>query len=442
MNISQFNFQHADWLWALAFLPALWLVSRWAPKPAAASARLERFADKHLLPHLVTRQPGGGAGAGRGLLFWSLLLGFGILALAGPRWDYREVPSFLPRKDLLIALDLSTSMDATDVRPSRLVRAKQKIEDILNENPGVNVGLIAFAADAHLVAPLTQDKEAVRYLLSALRTDLVYVPGSRVAPALDLAGSLFRALPPGEEEKAVLLLSDGDFEDAGSAATGAAAALAASGIRVNALGLGTPEGAPVPLEGGALQKSERETVLSRRNDSLLGQIARAGSGHVFTLTAPVGQSALFSRPISSGDFRTASHAAKDWEPRFYLFLVPAMLLLAYAFRRNPLLAKVRRSALRSPATAALLVLLLAAGGGNAQAAAATALPSANFGQFFKNRDLRAKEALEQKKLSVSHPRIPRSLPERSGGVSGRPVRTSRNIIPGIETPRSCPRRKV
>ena len=177
---------------------------------------------------------------------------FGVLAMAGPRWDFKEVTAFKSNKNLVIALDLSKAMDASDLKPSRLVRARQKIQDILDDSPGVSIGLIAFAADAHLITPITEDKGAIHYLLGALRTDLVYVPGSRLSPALNLADRLLSAVPG--QEKSVLVMSDGDFED-GSAST-PSGSWSPTGSRSVRWDSGRPKAHRFRAPGAALLKSQ------------------------------------------------------------------------------------------------------------------------------------------------------------------------------------------
>ena len=158
--------------------------------------------------------------------------------------------TFSQDQSLVILLDLSESMNATDIKPSALVRAKQKIEDLLNLSKGVKIGLIAFAADPHMITPLTEDKETIRHLLPSLETDLVYIQGSRLSSALEWPLQCWR------QNRAIirllLVISDGGFEDASAITT--AKKLAEKGIVIHAMGIGTVEGAPLQDQKGMSSK--------------------------------------------------------------------------------------------------------------------------------------------------------------------------------------------
>jgi Ca-activated chloride channel family protein len=234
MNLALLNFQHASFLWALFLIPIVYLIWSQRKKQIVNNSRLERFADRHLLPYLLKNLGNAKAYAGKNLILWSTLWALGILAIAGPRWDFTEVKTYKPRKDLVVLLDLSTSMNLKDIQPSRLIRAREKIEDLINENPDLSVGLVGFAGDAHIISPITEDRSSIRYLLGAVDTDLIPIQGDRLAPALKIADRLLSAEP--DRDRAILIMSDGEFQDGNL--NPVVSAISREGIQINAMGFG------------------------------------------------------------------------------------------------------------------------------------------------------------------------------------------------------------
>lgn len=296
------EFSHPLLLFAILIIPLAWLLFY---QMKFSSPALEKFIDAHLLPYLLigplSRSPV------KSLLLWSFVWACLTIALAGPRWDYREVETFVPDQNLVIVLDLSESMNAKDIKPSRLIRAKQKIEDILNDSKGIKIGLIAFAADPHMIVPLTDDTETVRHLLQSLDTSVVYVQGSRLGSALEMAGRLLEK----EQNKAVLVISDGGFEDT-SQAIGFSKKLKQQGIKLYAMGMGTDEGAPVK-GSKTLSKLEKDKLKAlgtylEPHEELVLETGIAGS-----------------------------KKQKIWEEHFYLFLLPALPILLWWMRKGYLI---------------------------------------------------------------------------------------------------------
>ena len=211
LNLNEFHFTFPFCLWFGLAIPFIWILFFFFKNGAPSTYQLEKFIDKHLLPYLLIKVPTRNRSPWKTLILWSIMWSALTIALAGPRWNFREMEVFSRDQSLVILLDLSESMNATDTKPSRLIRAKQKIEDLLKNSQDVKVGLIAFAADAHMITPITEDKETIRHLLPSLSTELVHVQGSRLSPALVMASTLLEA--EAESNKAILVFSDGGFED-------------------------------------------------------------------------------------------------------------------------------------------------------------------------------------------------------------------------------------
>jgi Ca-activated chloride channel homolog len=320
------EFSRPLWLWALLALPLILGLYFLYYRKELPFHQLEKFIDKHLIPYLILSGEKKKKRMWISLLAWSCVWSCLVVALAGPRWDFREIATFTRDQSLAILLDLSESMNAQDISPSRLLRAKQKIEDLLNMSQGTGVGLIAFAADPHMISPMTEDKETIRHLLPSLSTDLVYVQGSKLAPALEM-GAAMLSNEPGNN-KAIAIISDGGFEDI-SGALLIAKKLAEKGIVLYTIGVGS-------LEGGILKvKKNGSPVLSKLEKEKFREISKMGHGRYFDADHS-GQEALIFEDLEkrSDAQQEAQKTTRFWEESFYLFLLPALPFFLLWYRRG------------------------------------------------------------------------------------------------------------
>lgn len=328
-----FHFEQPLWfLGLLALLPVAYWLKRSAAR--AVQGPLYRYADPHLLPHLTgTRDLRTGERWGR-YLRWSLLWALLLAAMAGPRWDATDVRLFHPGNNLLILLDISRSMQAADVSPNRIARARHEISDLIRRNREVRLGLVLFASVPHVISPVTEDTQTILSALPALSSDLASqnLQGSRLGAALARAEALLAGLPA-DSARAVLLISDGDLDEPDL--PDRIAGLAAAGIRFHALGIGTPEGAPVPAPaGGSMQDYRGEPIASALNEPLLKSLAELGGG-VYRLAdfrdadtdAILSAAAVSRQPPQDRDERT-----RVWNERFWIPVLALMLLLLAQFR--------------------------------------------------------------------------------------------------------------
>lgn len=369
MNLSQFHFSHPGWLFGVGAIPLMWILFYYFYSQHHPYRQLEKFIDSHLLPYLLIRHKDQQHSHWKKLIAWSIVWLSLILALAGPRWSLREMDTFTSNQSLIILLDLSESMNARDIKPTRLIRAKQKIEDFLNHSQGIKIGLIAFAADPHMITPLTEDKETIRHLLSSLTTDLVYVQGSRLSSALEMASSMLETEPG--NNKALLVISDGGFEDASAIAV--AKKLAEKGIITHAMGVGTPEGVPLQdLKGNVVKKNGTSILAALDKDKLVG-VAVAGNGHYLEAHYDGDPEAIiFSQLKKNAETQiNANKKSSFWDERFYLFIFPSLPFLLWWFRRNNLFA-------------VFLILIFPA----------FEVEAFNAKKFFKNSEEQGKNALE------------------------------------------------
>lgn len=334
---SGFHFSEPQWLWTLAVVPVLWILYRiFYSSGPTKNDRLRAFADPHLLPHLISGTEGGlkGNGLWRALLLWSAIWICSVLAMAGPRWDYTEIEAFRPANSLVIVLDLSRSMDVADVKPSRLARARQEIEDISRSSRGLNIGLVAFANIAHMITPLTDDKATLERLLPSIKTDLVYTQGSRLSPALHMARRMLESQKG--EEKHILLLSDGGYEEPYGPIYRALREITDKGMKVHVLGLGTSQGGPVPDGIGGYVRSSTGTVISKMDTGRLKQIASDGNG-IYREASYLDDDTndiLRQITIKADQSEDTRKILRFWEERFYVFLFPCILLVLPWFRRG------------------------------------------------------------------------------------------------------------
>jgi Ca-activated chloride channel family protein len=251
-----------------------------------------------------------------------------IVALARPQWGVIEEQVFDQSREVLIAVDLSRSMLAQDVKPSRLDRSKLLITSLLDELKGERVGLVLFAGTAFLQAPLSSDYEVLREFLPALNPDYLPEGGSNYKAMLEASMSAFGT---STADRYLIILSDG--ESTVDDWKGLTDSLKTKGIRIIGLGVGTAQGSFIPEAGGGLVKDERgAVVMSRLNSSTLQDLAQVTGGAYTDASAWVDVAALLRKTVEAG--RKGEFAEKNTArlvERFQWFLAPGLLLLLISF---------------------------------------------------------------------------------------------------------------
>ena len=332
--IESFHFLRPWWL--LGFVPLALFAWQLARRQRAAG-NLGELCDSELLPYLIVGAPAGG-GRGHGIWMAGLSGTLALLALAGPVWERQPVPVFRSDDALVIALDLSYAMDATDLKPSRLDRARYKITDLLRARRDGQTALVIYAGDAFMVTPLTDDAATIQSQLSALTTTLPPVQGQRADLALDLAA---RLLQQAGLRSGNILLMTGDVDRAPTAA--AAKRSESLGYRVSVLGFGTEAGGPVPRGRSGLWKDENGDIrIPKLGSEGLRAVAQAGGGSYREATSgPSDIEGLLSSFGRSGGAPTDTAAPQvriehwiETGPWLVLALLP---LGALAFRHGGLL---------------------------------------------------------------------------------------------------------
>ena len=325
--VDGFHLLRPELLWALGICPVVAL-ALWFRR--AHQGDWSRVIDADLLPFLLPDQ----TGAARRVSVWipTFLLALVILAAAGPSLQRVELPVIKRADALVIALDMSASMLAADVQPSRIQRARQKVLDLLEtRNEGVT-GLVVFAGDAHVVTPLTDDTRTIANLMPALSPTMMPLPGANAASAIQMAADLL--MTAGAQGGQILLMTDGlPGFDTGAVKT----TLEDSGATLAILAIGTPSGAPIPLpNGGFLKDDAGEIVIPALDRSGINAIAGALDAAYREITLDEADiEALTERDLLVTDGELDLDRQTDaWQDQGYWLAALVALLLLPAFRKG------------------------------------------------------------------------------------------------------------
>jgi Ca-activated chloride channel family protein len=325
--LQQFHFLRPWWLLALVGLPlALWPMWR----ASGGVRQLSRLVDADLLPHLLH-----GRAADRRTPLALVVTGWllATLAFAGPAWSRVEQPLYANRAAQVLAMSMSQRMLSRDVAPSRLDRAEYKARDLLASNRDGQNALIAYAGQAFVVAPLTSDANSLDELLEALSPDTMPTDGDNAADAIARGVSLIQQAKAGSGS--LVLITD----HANAAAETAARQALAAGVRVSVLGVGTPQGGPIPLaDGGFLHNDDGSMQLAARDDRELAALAAAGGGRYVPMSTDHADiDALHAALRTDGPTAASDQQSAQWQDRGPWLLLPLLLVVALGFRRGWLL---------------------------------------------------------------------------------------------------------
>jgi len=324
--LANFHWLRPDWLWAL---PLIGLTTYALARRQLAPGSWQSIIDPALAPYILSRAQI----KGLSYRWWLILIGgvLAVTALAGPSWNRVEQPVFRSEQAIVIALDLSRSMDAQDLTPSRLTRARLKILDILEARQSGQTALVVYSSNAFTVTPLTTDADTVAALVNSLSTDIMPSRGSYPVAAIRKSQTLLEQAGVAYGE--VLLITDGGTSPA---AERAAADLQSAGYSLSVLGVGTRQGAPIPRAGGGFVTDRSgNIVVPRIEETALRSLAAAGGGRFALLSADDSDiNTLLSGEVGIASASDESLATDLWQeegPWLLLLLVP---MAAMAFRRG------------------------------------------------------------------------------------------------------------
>lgn len=303
---------------------------------ALLSWRLWRFSqhygawqgvvDAHLLPYLMQQSQ---QRFQKGLMLaitvaWLLA----ILALTGPSWQRLPAAVYRAQHAQVIVLDLSIVMEAADIKPNRITRARYKILDILNNNPEAQIGLVVFSGEPYVVSPLTEDAKTIAAMVPVLNTKLMPITGQNIGAALTKASDL---LKQADAPKGQIILMTASQPTATDIAI--AKKLYQQGFSTSVLGVGTLQGAPIPASIGENQQPE----MAKLAVAALQQLARAGGGifeEFSNSAADIDKLLAATKNPQTATVTKTKEAIALWRDDGFWLILPLLLLVVLVFRRG------------------------------------------------------------------------------------------------------------
>lgn len=332
-----FRFANPQYLWLLALVPlflAIFLASA-----RRRRQRLARFGDPALLdglmPDVSTRRT-----AVKLLLFCGAAT-LVVLAVARPQFGSKLREEKSRGIEMMLVVDVSNSMLAEDFEPSRLDRTKYAIDKLFDGLKQNRVGLIVFAGEAKVQLPVTADLRMAKAFARRIDPSIVPAQGTSIARALEQALLTFSIDEAQPRDHAIVLITDG--EDHEGDALAVAERAARLGVRIYAIGIGTPEGAPIQIDGEFVKDERGEMVVSKLDEEMLSKLAEATGGlYVRASKQSIGLDEILRTINRSEQEELATLRFEAWDEQFQWLLLAALaLLLAEGLlldRRNPLLA--------------------------------------------------------------------------------------------------------
>ena len=351
-----FRFEDPIYLYLLVLIPILALIRFISFRNQ--KKRLRQFGDisllKALMPDVSRYRPS--------VKFWMLLgaLSLLIVMLARPQLGTKISHEKRVGIETIIAMDISNSMRAEDIVPSRLDRSKMMVENLVDHFSNDKIGLIVFAGDAFVQLPITSDHVSAKMFLSSIDPSMIATQGTDLARAIDMATHSFT-----QEEgvgKAIVVITDGEDHEGG--AVESAKAAKDNGMRVYVLGVGSANGAPVPIPGtGDYMKDQAgNTVMSALNEEMCKQVAQAGGGaYIHVENNSAAQDQLDNELDKLAKKETTTTMYSEFDEQFQAFGVLALLLLLLEIcifdRKNPLLKNLSLFGSKKKVITMLLLLM-------------------------------------------------------------------------------------
>lgn len=334
-----FRFAQPEYLYLLLIVPLLVMLFIW--NTIRRKRKLQSFGDPELLaqymPNVSMVRPQ--------FKFYIQILALVLLivALARPQFGVKEQTVKRQGMEVMVALDVSNSMLAQDVAPSRLGRSKQLLSKIIDGMTEDKVGLVVFAGDAYTQLPITCDYVSAKMFLSSISPSLVARQGTAIGSAIDLSIKSFGA--ESTASRAIILITDGENHE--DDAIGAAKLAKEKGIQVFVLGVGKPEGSPIPLEGSMSFRKDKDgnVVVSKLNEEMCRQIAQAGGGMYLRVdNTNAAQRTLQKELGKLAKSELETRVYSKYNEQYQSFVILALILLVIEFfifgRRNKRLSKI------------------------------------------------------------------------------------------------------
>ncbi len=331
-----FRFANPDILWLLALVPALALALVVAARLRRRS--LARFGNPALLKELMPDVSTGRVRL-KSLLFLTAFT-LVVFAAARPQFGSKLREEKAEGIEMMLVVDVSNSMLAEDFSPSRLDRTRYSIDKLFSSLTQDRVGMVVFAGEAKVQLPITSDYRMAKSFAKKLSPSLVSVQGTDLGKAMSLAALSFSNSP--DKSRAMILITDGEAHD--SDAIEAARRAAEQGIRIFAIGIGTPEGAPIKIGGEFIRDEKGDMVVSRLNEEMLQEIASIGDGgYIRATNQAFGLDEIVEKINDMERGEVASLRFEEYNEQFPWLIVAALVLLLLESllldRRNPRLKR-------------------------------------------------------------------------------------------------------
>ena len=320
------RFEHPDYLYGLLVIPLLIII--YILFRIRQDKTFRRFADVKMRSYLVPQRSGR-----RGVfkfIVYLLMIACLILGLANLQSGSKMEEVKREGIDIYLAVDVSNSMNAQDIVPSRLDRSKQAINKLISEMQGDRVGVIVFADKAFVQLPITTDYAAAKLFLSSVNTNSVASQGTAIGEAINLAMKSFNQ---DDRSKAIVIISDGEDHE-NEAAMDAAREAAKKGVRIFTIGMGLPDGAPIPVYDqygrmtGYKKDKNGNTIVTRLDEDMLRRIAEAGDGlYVRASNSNVGLEKIYDDIAKMDKSEIETKVFTDYEDQYQWFVGAAILLL-------------------------------------------------------------------------------------------------------------------
>ena len=353
-----FRFADPIYLYLLAVIPVLAIIRFLTYRNQ--KKRLRKFGDpkllRELMPDVSRFRPA--------VKFWILqgALALLIVLLARPQFGTKINNEQRVGIETIIAMDISNSMMAEDITPSRLDRSKMMVENLVDHFTNDKIGLIVFAGDAFVQLPITSDYVSAKMFLSSIDPSMMATQGTDIARAIDMATHSFT-----QEEgigKAIIVITDGEDHEGG--ALEAAKAAKDAGMRVYVLGVGSTKGSPIPIPGTGdyMKDNTGNTVMSALNEEMCRQVAQAGGGaYIHVENNSAAQDQLDNELDKLAKKETTSTVYSEFDEQFQAVAILALLLLILEIcifdRRNPLIRRLSLFGSKKKAAATVALLLVA-----------------------------------------------------------------------------------
>ena len=335
-----FRFEEPAYLYLLLLLPllaAFYLYSNYRRRKA-----IRKLGDPilmaQLMPDVSKYRPD--------VKFWMVFVVIGLFSVLLARPQFGSKLETVKRQgvEVMIALDISNSMLAQDVQPSRLQKAKRLVAQLVDKMQNDKVGMIVFAGDAFTQLPITSDYISAKMFLESIDPSLISKQGTAIGAAINLAARSFT--PQEGVGRAIVVITDGENHEGG--AVEAAKEAAKKGIQVNVLGVGLPDGAPIPIEGSNDFRRDREgnVIVTRLNEAMCQEIAKEGNGiYVRVDNSNSAQKAINQEINKMAKSDVESKVYTDYNEQFQVIAWMILLLLLVEMlildRKNPLFKNIR-----------------------------------------------------------------------------------------------------